>query len=116
MASREANTSTSSNLFNFPIGSAPFQVLRLTPCLFPLRRPFLVGFELRPDRGLLFCLFPRLLFLALFLFRFQRGGILGKGDLFAAPCFCFQLVSGGGVVDDTVKIVVVLLDSVLDVL
>ncbi len=69
------------------------------------------------DRGLLFRLFPRLRFFALFLFRFQCGGILGKGDLPAASRLCFQLVSGrrGRVVDDTVKAVVVLLDSVLDV-
>lgn len=70
------------------------------------------------DRGLLFRLFPRFRFFALFLFRFQCGGILGKGDLFAASRLFFQLVSGRGgrVVDDTVKIIVVLLDSVLDVL
>ena len=87
--------------------SAPFQVLRLLLCVLLFPRPFFVSFKLRPDRGLFFAAF----FVCL-----NRFCKVNKGNLFPGFYLCFQFVNGRGVVDDTVKAVVILLDCVLNVL
>ena len=76
-------------------------------CGFLFPRPFFIGFKLRPDRGLFFAAF----FVCL-----NRFCKVNKGNLFPGFYLCFQFVNRRGVVDDTVKVVVVLLDCVLDVL
>lgn len=105
------------HIFKLIHRSAPFQVLRFLLRGFLLSRPFLIRFELRPDRGLFFrCGF---LAFAVFPVGLNRFGKVSKGNNLACLCFLFQSVHGRrlrGIVDDTVKVIVVLLDSVLDML